>query len=114
LRVEAVGFTKLRYFFPQLGDAFFDWILHRDRLAEHIASSGRKARFQSLNGAASANSQVVASECSGRKRRSKESSWSPESGMVHPPSKSDEYLLLRALYSVRSEPMLMERPDYNL
>jgi hypothetical protein len=31
-RVEAVRITDLRYFFPQLGDAFFDRILHDDRL----------------------------------------------------------------------------------
>jgi hypothetical protein len=45
LRVEPVRFSKLRYFFPQLGDAFFDRTLHGDRLAER---SGRNARFQSL------------------------------------------------------------------
>jgi hypothetical protein len=44
LRVELVRFSKLRYFFQQLGDAFFDRILRGDRLAER---SGRKARFQS-------------------------------------------------------------------
>jgi hypothetical protein len=35
--MQAVRFTNLRYFVSQLGDAFFDGVLHDDRLAEHDA-----------------------------------------------------------------------------
>ena len=33
MQVQSVRFTYLRYFVPQLRDAFFDRILHDDRLA---------------------------------------------------------------------------------
>jgi hypothetical protein len=33
MQVQPVRFTDLRYFIPQLRDAFFDRILHDDRLA---------------------------------------------------------------------------------
>ena len=35
LHVHTVRFTNLRYFFSQLCDAFFDRILHDNRLAGH-------------------------------------------------------------------------------
>jgi hypothetical protein len=35
MQVQSVGFTDLRDFVPQLRDAFFDRILHDDRLAPH-------------------------------------------------------------------------------
>jgi hypothetical protein len=35
MQVKEVRFTDFRYFLSQLRDAFFDGILHRDRLAEH-------------------------------------------------------------------------------
>jgi hypothetical protein len=36
LRIHAVRFTDLRYFISQLGDAFFDGILHGGRLADPL------------------------------------------------------------------------------
>ncbi len=35
--VQTIRLTNLRYFLSQLYDAFFDGILHLDRLAEHNA-----------------------------------------------------------------------------
>jgi len=35
MQVHSVRFTDLRYFVPQLCDAFFDRILHDDRLAPY-------------------------------------------------------------------------------
>jgi hypothetical protein len=36
MRVQAVRFADLRYFLSQFHDAFLDWILHDDRLAELV------------------------------------------------------------------------------
>jgi hypothetical protein len=38
LQLQAVRFTDLRFFLPQFYDAFFDGILHDDRL---LTQSGR-------------------------------------------------------------------------
>jgi hypothetical protein len=36
MQVLVVCFPNLRYFFPQLGDALFEGLLHGDRLAEDM------------------------------------------------------------------------------
>jgi hypothetical protein len=42
VQVLVVCFPDLRYFFPQLGDALSDGLLHGDRLAEDMDHGGRE------------------------------------------------------------------------
>jgi hypothetical protein len=56
LHIFAIRFADLRYFFPQLGDAFFDGILHGDRVAPHTGwIAVARLNFQSLTGVAGAS-----------------------------------------------------------
>jgi integrase len=51
LQVLTVGFSNLRYFFPQLCNALFDGPRHRDSLTEDVASRQRRSpvRFGERN-----------------------------------------------------------------
>jgi hypothetical protein len=49
MQAESIHFADLRYFLSQFHDAFFNRILHGDRLAEHTGRSGRKVAHRQVS-----------------------------------------------------------------